>query len=74
MNVSIQETKKPKSSRGVHLAHKIRLRLRNREFARRGMHIYEHDFDPFLGFLFVWRGILLINFIARFKISPEFVF
>ena len=29
----------------------------NREFARRGTQLYEHDFSLFLGFLSVWRGM-----------------
>ena len=29
----------------------------NREFARRGTHLYAHDFDPLFGFLFVLRGM-----------------
>ena len=28
-----------------------------REFARRGTHLYAHNFVPPPGFLFVWRGI-----------------
>ena len=30
----------------------------NGVFARRGTHLYAHNFEPLPGFLFVWRGIV----------------
>ena len=57
--------------------------MNNREFARRGTHLYAHDFVPLLGFLFVWRGIkekqqktleLLKGFWTTSASSPNFFF